>query len=485
MAEISITAGVPIFGFLGRGLADSWRGLSLIQQFALIGLVVIGCGTLAIGAWVSQRIESAVVQNSAESAAFYMGSFVEPIVRDIGPGGLLTPDQTRRLDELFSTPQFGKHIVSIKIWSTGSKIAYCNHKELIGRQFPMTDSLQSSLNGHVAGEFNQLADVESELERGLDVPLLEVYSPLRTKEGGTVVAAGEFYARADQLGRDLSEAQMASWLMVGLSGLAMFGALYGLVQRAGATILTQQSNLRDRVAQLSQALMRNEVLAARVDDANRRSLELNDLYLRRVGHELHDGPAQLLALALLRLDMLMPGAPATPPAVPELADKAREVEALRKVIGDALKDIRDISGGLSLPEVHDMSLSNALLACARTHERHTGTSVACQLDQAEADVSTAIKISLYRFAQEGLNNSFRHAGGVGQCLSLRYSSSNVEVEVADGGPGFEPNSGSRKNRLGLAGLRDRIASLGGTFDIESQSGSGSRLIARFHTLAKD
>jgi signal transduction histidine kinase len=484
MAEIPIAAGVPMLDSGRRGLTSLWRDLTLIQQFALIGLVVIGSGTLAVGAWVSHRIEAAVVQNSASSAAFYMSSLVEPVIRNIGPDGHLTSEQTRQLDELFASPVFAKSVVTIKIWTPGSKIAYSNHPEQVGRAFPMTDSLHQALSGIVAGEFNQLADAESEVERGMNLPLLEVYSPLRSQDGKTVVAVGEFYAKAEQLSQDLAEAKMASWLMVGLSGLTMFGALYTLVQRAGRTIATQQSSLRDRVVQLSQALARNEVLTARVDAANRRSVELNDHFLRRIGNELHDGPAQLLALALLRLDSLSQTEVPASPGTSVRTEKAAEAGALRKVIGDALKDIRDISGGLSLPEVQSMSMSSALLACAGAHERRTGVRVTCDLDSTAVAVPTAIKICLYRFAQEGLNNGFKHAGGVGQRLSLSYAGGGIEVAVADSGPGFDPNSGVVTSRLGLAGLRDRIVSLGGTLDIESQPGNGSMLIARFPALAR-
>ena len=484
MAEIPIAAGVSILDSGRRSLAGVWRDLTLIRQFALIGLVVIGSGTLAVGAWVSQRIEAAVVQNSASSAAFYMSSLVEPVIRNIGPDGQLTSNQTKRLDELFASPVFTKSVVTIKIWTPGSKIAYSNHPEQVGRTFPMSDSLQLALGGVVAGEFNQLADAESEVERAMNLPLLEVYSPLRSPDGKAVVAVGEFYAKAEQLSHDLAEAKMASWLMVGLSGLSMFGALYALVLRAGRTIATQQSSLRHQVAQLSQSLARNEVLAARVDAANRRSVELNDHFLRRIGNELHDGPAQLLALALLRLDSLSQTDVPASPGSPVRTDKVKEAGALRKVIGDALKDIRDISGGLSLPEVQSMSLSSALLACAGAHERRTGAAVVCDLDSTAIAVSTPIKICLYRFAQEGLNNGFKHGGGVGQRLSLNYAGGGIEVVVADSGPGFVPNSGAVKNRLGLAGLRDRIVSLGGTLDIESQSGNGSVLIARFPALAR-
>ncbi len=458
------------------GLSAAWRGLSLIQKFALIGLVVIAAGTTVIGAWVSQRIEQAVVQNSANAAALYMSGLVEPIVQEIGPDGTLTPEQCKRLDELFAMRVFGNTIVSIKIWVNGAKVAYSNHKEVIGQTFPLTESLQTAWSGAVSGEFNNLNEDENRAEAQLHVPLLEIYAPMRKLDGGKIVAVGEFYSRADHLRTDLFNARMGSWMIVGLTGLGMFAALYGLVRQAGKTIVEQQAALKDRVSQLSLAVARNDVLSAQVDAANSRSVVMNDRFLRRVGAELHDGPAQLLALALLRLDSVSTGAAAS--------QRPADVETMRKVLNDALKDIRNISGGLSLPEVQDMPLGRALELCARSHERRSGAKVACQLDAGLAEVSAAITICLYRFVQEGLNNAFRHAAGAGQAVTLTYDDKSIAVMVSDTGPGFDPASKSTTDRLGLAGLRDRIVSLGGAFQIQSSPGQGCTLTASFKLAAK-
>ena len=457
-------------------LVAAWRGLSLVQKFALIGLVVIASGTTVIGTWVAQRIEQAAVQNSASSAAIYMSGLVEPIVQEIGPDGTLTAEQIRRLDELFSTRVFGNSIASIKIWVDGSKVAYSNHKDVIGQKFALTSVLQSAWSGAVSGEYDQLHEDENRAEQLLNVPLLEIYAPLRTLDGNKVIAVGEFYAYAERLRTDLFHARMGTWMIVGLVGLGMFAALYGLVGQAGKTIVDQQATLKDRVSQLSQAASRNALLSLQVDEANSRSVVLNDRFLRRVGAELHDGPAQLLALALLRLDSVSSAASA--------GQRPSDVETLRKVLNDALKDIRNISGGLSLPEVQDLPLGKALELCARSHERRTGTKVAYQLVLTAFEASSAVKICLYRFVQEGLNNAFRHAAGAGQTVALVYDGKSVTVTVADNGPGFDPASKSTTDRLGLAGLRDRIVSLGGTFDVQSSAGQGCRLIASFKLAAK-
>jgi signal transduction histidine kinase len=74
-----------------------------------------------------------------------------------------------------------------------------------------------------------------------------------------------------------------------------------------------------------------------------------------------------------------------------------------------------------------------------------------------------------------LNNGFRHGGGIGQSVRQTFDSSNVVIEVSDRGPGFNPDR-VRPEGLGLAGLRERIESLGGTFDIKtSKDGTTVRM----------
>ena len=96
-----------------------------------------------------------------------------------------------------------------------------------------------------------------------------------------------------------------------------------------------------------------------------------------------------------------------------------------------------------------------------------------------ANMSSLHKVCIYRFVQEGLNNAYRHAGGIGQTVHVASDGRELTVEVADKGPGFSPAKSSGGDRLGLAGLRDRVESLGGKFSLEAQLGSGTRLRASF------
>ena len=96
---------------------------------------------------------------------------------------------------------------------------------------------------------------------------------------------------------------------------------------------------------------------------------------------------------------------------------------------------------------------------------------------------TRIKITLCRLLQESLANVFRHAQGKNCHVTVRGDEENLTLEVRDEGPGFQPNSGRRHGRLGLAGMRERVEVLGGTFElrIRGQPGhDGSRHPAARH-----
>ena len=77
-----------------------------------------------------------------------------------------------------------------------------------------------------------------------------------------------------------------------------------------------------------------------------------------------------------------------------------------------------------------------------------------------------MRICVYRFVQETLNNGYRHAKAEGQSVRLSVTGNTVTVETSDTGPGFEVASVQPKS-LGLAGLRERIESLGGQFNINA------------------
>jgi signal transduction histidine kinase len=156
-----------------------------------------------------------------------------------------------------------------------------------------------------------------------------------------------------------------------------------------------------------------------------------------------------------------------------------DFERIREALLEALGEIRSVSAGLVLPDLSGVSPADVLRLAARNHERRTATAVTCEIEGLPHHVPDPVKSCLYRFAREALNNAYRHAAGRGQVVRGRYDGDTIEVEVADEGPGFEPDGAIAGAHLGLLGMRERVASLGGTLEIDSRPGSGTRLTARF------
>jgi signal transduction histidine kinase len=262
-------------------------------------------------------------------------------------------------------------------------------------------------------------------------------------------------------------------LQIGLVAL-LLAALGRLGKGNDATRRGARDTERDKEDERTRLIEQNAELRRQIDESQRRLVEINDLVLRRVGVELHDGPAQLISFALLRLDGLQPQG-----ALLSQHTSSCDLERIRGALQDALAEIRCMAAGLMLPELTRVPPADVLQLAVRSHERRTGTSVACEVESLPEQLSAAVKSCLYRFAQEALNNAYRHAGGRGQAVRARCWRDLIEVEVTDAGPGFEPGDERVGGRLGLQGMRERVTSLGGTLEIESRPGLGTRLTTRF------
>ncbi len=234
-----------------------------------------------------------------------------------------------------------------------------------------------------------------------------------------------------------------------------------IVLRGSRTIDSQRRALNDRIDELSALLRQNEALRARVQRATQRATSLNESYLRRIGADLHDGPAQLVAYASLRLDSPKLADPRTP-----AEEREASLTNIKTSLDDAMAEIRAICSGLMLPHIETDSLAALLKRAIVAHEQRTGVTVDLLLNETPAYLSRASKICIYRFVQEALNNGYRHAGGIGQKVTQSSEGGQVTVEVADEGHGFSMSDVSPE-KLGLAGLRDRVESLGGVFHLFS------------------
>lgn len=438
-----------------------WNSQSLARQFLLAGGFVAICAMVVVGYFVASLIENAVTRNSAATTALYVDSVIAPLLPDMQTTQSLDDSITRALDETLGQGALGKRLFSFRLWRSDGTILYSSEKSLSGKQLPLSGDLKTAFTGQMTARFNRIDGVESDAERDSEKPLLQIYNPVLQPWSGKVVAVSEFFEVADEFEWSLKQARLLSWLAVAAFTTIFFALLSIIVLRGSRTIDSQRRALNDRIDELSALLRQNEALRARVQRATQRATSLNESYLRRIGADLHDGPAQLVAYASLRLDSPKLADPRTP-----AEEREASLTNIKTSLDDAMAEIRAICSGLMLPHIETDSLAALLKRAIVAHEQRTAVTVDLLLNETPGYLSRAAKICIYRFVQEALNNGYRHAGGIGQKVTQSSEGSQVTVEVADEGHGFRM-SDVPPEKLGLAGLRDRVESLGGVFHLFS------------------
>jgi signal transduction histidine kinase len=441
--------------------------LSFNRQFVVASSAILVMGMVTIGVWVSSAVEQAVINRTAGVTALYLDSFVSPLVQDLPKTGDLSPAQRSELDRLITGTPLGKQVVSFKIWSPDGEIMYSPNPELIGQTFAMEAHLQEAFRGEVVSEISDLAEQENEYERSNWETLIETYAPVRSEGSGAVFAVSEFYQLPDALEGEIRTAQIRGWLIVGVATLAMYLLLMGMVRRASNTIRMQRSELLENLDELQEALHENQRLQARVSKAAARTTTLNERFLRRVSADIHDGPAQDVSLALLRVEGIAERLDGNGYGSPE------DVKRLRSALDSALTELRAISHGLRAPNVEDLTPGEAARRAVTDYERISGESITFEDDGASVPGSPSVSITVYRVIQESLANSFRHAGSVSRKVKVKSTDWQVEVVISDTGSGFEPAQLSSGETLGLVGMRERVELLGGTFEVTSRRGEGT------------
>ncbi|OAP36740.1 histidine kinase [Sinorhizobium glycinis] len=451
----------PRFVVRARDLITRWNAQPLAKQFLTAGGIVAVSAMLVVGAFVTSLIEDAVTRNSAATTALYVDSVIAPLLPDMQTTEVLDDAVSRALDETLGQGALGNRVLAFRLWRSDGTILYANEEDMVGKRFTPSPELKAAFDGQMVAQFKPVDDLDNETERSANQPLLEIYNPVLQPWSGQVVAVSEFHEIAHDFQLSLHRARLLTWLAVAGFTLAFFIVLSAIVLRGSRTIEKQRLALKQRIDELSALLAQNETLRGRLQQASQRATALNEQMLRRIGADLHDGPAQLLAYASLRLD-----SEAVMNPIVAAEKREREVAAIKASLDEAMHEIRTLCNGLVLPQIESASLPEILERCVHAHRQRTGSAVDLSLSRPPRHLSPSAKICIYRFVQEALNNAYRHGGGVGQRVVQSIDGDRVWIEVADGGPGFDPGK-IRPTNLGLAGLRERIESIGGTFELNA------------------
>ena len=201
-------------------------------------------------------------------------------------------------------------------------------------------------------------------------------------------------------------------------------------------------------------------------DALRRVVAAQELERRRLARELHDETGQALTSILLGLRSVEEA------RNPEEAHRA--ASALRELVVATLQDVRRLAIELRPKALDDFGLGPALERLVQTYEGDTGISIDLEAQLGADRLPPEIETLLYRTVQESLTNIVKHAQAQRASIVLTRRGDLVAAVVEDDGRGFDPTDGG--DGVGLLGMRERLALLGGRLQIESSPDAGTTLV---------
>jgi signal transduction histidine kinase len=202
--------------------------------------------------------------------------------------------------------------------------------------------------------------------------------------------------------------------------------------------------------------------------ALRRMDEVRENEIRRIAHELHDSAGQMLASVHLALDDL----------ARDLEPRSRPgLERAKVLLVRAEEQLRRLSHEFLPPMLDDLGLGPALEYLGDVVSRRTGLPITVRIALPNR-LPAPFEITLYRIVQEALANVTRHARAAHATVTVEARETDVLCRIEDDGVGFDPGPKGRARLavgIGLKGIRERASRLGGTLEIQSQKGQGTRL----------
>lgn len=208
----------------------------------------------------------------------------------------------------------------------------------------------------------------------------------------------------------------------------------------------------------------------RLADLSGRLLAVQEAERGRLARELHDEFGQQLTAIKLNLHALGREL-ASDVASERLAD-------CRAIVEQTLDAIRNRALDLRPPMLDDLGLYAALDWYCRRQQERSGTCVTLLAAQDMGRVSEVLETTIFRVVQEAVNNALRHAVGAQVTVTVVRQEANIRVEICDDGKGFDASKAlNESGGFGLNAMKERVALAGGSLEILSGAGEGTRIVS--------
>ena len=210
-----------------------------------------------------------------------------------------------------------------------------------------------------------------------------------------------------------------------------------------------------------------------------RLLEVEEEGRRQLARELHDEIGQALALLQIEISRAQSAVAGQPGHLPTgMQDRLERARALAE---QTVQTVRDISVLLRPTILDDLGLAPALQFQVEHFLRRSGITCEYVEENVSDHLPDAVKTCVYRVVQEALHNCEKHSGAGKVRVTVQQYPTFLQIEIKDDGRGFvlnEKGMPSKTSGLGLLGIRERAAIVGGSLEIDSAPGTGTRIALR-------
>lgn len=317
-------------------------------------------------------------------------------------------------------------------------------------------------------EARQKAQALTLLAQDLDLQRLETQqkdAALRVAADSLTLARQEQALQQERLARE----SILRWIFIGVSVLLLLLAVlivrYLQQRRKQGELRAEAAEYRARSVAAEAAKMQaeNERREREAQEMfSHRLLASQEEERSRLAYELHDTLAQDLIVVKNRLLMAL-----------EEADGRDHVQEGINAVTASLEGVRRMSRDLRPFQIDEYGISSALRGMLKRLDENSPLNIQSDIESIDGLFDKEREITLFRITQEGVNNILRHAEATEASVQLRRRNGNVQLSIRDNGRGFD--TGTVKGGFGLHGIRQRVKMLGGTVEITSEQGAGTRL----------
>jgi PAS domain S-box-containing protein len=228
-----------------------------------------------------------------------------------------------------------------------------------------------------------------------------------------------------------------------------------------------ENRVKERTVQLADRERQLEELVSKLITAQEEER-------RWLAYELHDSLIQMAVVTQRYIQIFAETHP------PDSKVKAGELDRALELTRLTVQEARRVVKGLRPTTLDDLGLATAVRQLVEDLQNE-GWEIDYEETLGKERLPTEVEITLYRVAQEALNNVQKHARTTAARVEVTQWGRKVRLEVRDEGRGFDPSTVSVEEgpfeRMGLSSMRERVALLGGELEIRSRPGAGTSLVA--------